>query len=66
MIPTNRGPLSPMRAADLVTYINYACNRDARPDIPPERYAKAGYPDVPAMEARYQAEKAIAKAKASL
>lgn len=48
---------------DQLTYINYACNRDASPHITPEQWAKCGYPNVRAMEAQYQAEKAITKAK---
>ena len=43
-------------------YIGYATNRDQRPDISPERWA-AIYPNAEALEAKYQAEKAITKAR---
>jgi len=56
----------PQALVDTLFFVNYATNRDLRPDIPPERYSAAGYPNVPAMEAKYQAERAIAKAKAAL
>jgi hypothetical protein len=45
-----------------LTYINYACNRDYAPHVEPERWGRI-YGDVREMEARYQAEKAINKAK---
>jgi hypothetical protein len=50
---------------DRLTYINYACQRDEKPEVSPERWAACGYPNVPEMEAQYQAEKAIQKARAS-
>ena len=50
---------------DELTYVNYACNRDAAPHVAPEQWARCGYPNVPAMEARYQAEQAITRAKVS-
>jgi len=51
--------------ADDLTYINYCANRDLRPDIPIERYIAAGYKGVPEMEARYQAERAVTRARAT-
>jgi hypothetical protein len=45
-----------------LTYINYACNRDAFPDKPVENWARI-YPKAAELEARYQAEKAIGKAR---
>lgn len=48
---------------DELTYQNYAANRAYAPHIPPERWARM-YGDVREMEARYQAELAIIKAKA--
>lgn len=46
-----------------LTYISYAANRDAAPHIAPERWAPH-YPNATELEARYEAEKAIAKAAA--
>ena len=43
-------------------YIGYATNRDQHPDITPARWA-AIYPNAEALEAKYQAEKAITKAR---
>ena len=43
-------------------FISYATNRDQRPDITPARWA-AIYPNAEALEAKYQAEKAILKAR---
>lgn len=47
---------------DELRYLNYASNRDYAPHVAPERWGRI-YPNVRAMEARYQAEKAILKAK---
>lgn len=47
---------------DRLTFINYACNRDAAPEITPERWARI-YPNVEALEAKYQAEKVINRAR---
>ena len=43
-------------------YIGYATNRDQRPDISPERWA-AIFPHAEALEAKYQAERAINNAR---
>lgn len=48
---------------DELVYVNYAANRDCSPDVTPERWKKVYGPSVDEMEARYQAEKAITKAK---
>lgn len=47
-----------------LTYLNYACNRDVAPNITPQSWKKVYGQEVDEMEARYQAEKAIAKARA--
>lgn len=44
-------------------YISYACQRDSKPEISPERWAAIGFSNVPEKEARYQAELAIIKAR---
>lgn len=54
-----------MKLISELTYINYALNRDAAPGVTPERWKKVYGPEVEAMEARYQAERAILKAKFS-
>lgn len=48
---------------DELTFISYASNRDAAPHITPERWAPH-YPNAAELEARYQAERAIGKARA--
>ncbi len=56
-----------MTSAELVDsliYSNYAHNRGLSPHISVERWEKVYGPNTPAMEARYQAEKAIEKEKA--
>lgn len=63
MIPTNRGDMTPEGGVDYLTYVNYAINRDRAPHIKPEVFAE-WYPNAAALEARYQAEHAIARAKA--
>lgn len=63
MIPTDRGLQHIGSIIDELTYVNYACNRDAAPHITPERWAPH-YPNATVLEARYQAEKAISKAAA--
>ena len=45
-----------MNVIDRLTYINYRTNRDARPDIPVEVFAKA-YPNAAELERLYQAER---------
>lgn len=60
-IPTNRGPMTPEGVLDFLMYANYAHNRRISPHITPRSW-KAVYPNVDAMEARFQAEEAIAKA----
>lgn len=50
---------------ETLAYVNYACQRDLNPEIPPERWAAMGFKDVPTLEARYQAELAITKAQVS-
>jgi len=55
-----------MRLEDLVIdlmYEAYAWNRDRTPDITPERWKKILGPEVDLMEAKYQADKAIQKAR---
>lgn len=49
---------------DLV-YKSYAFNRDTAPDISPNSWKKVYGPEVDDMEAKYQAEKAILKARQS-
>lgn len=49
---------------DELTYVNYACNRDAAPEVPAERWVRM-FPNGAVLEARYQAEKAINKARYS-
>jgi hypothetical protein len=56
--------LTPEGIVDELTYINYSANRAAFPHISPDQMKKVGYPNVDAMEARFQAEKAIGAAKA--
>jgi hypothetical protein len=41
---------------DELTYINYKANRERRPDITPEKWAKI-YPNVKLMEIRFQYER---------
>jgi len=60
---TTDGPMFPPALVDSLTFISYACNRGLRPDITPERWATV-YPNVPAMEAKLQADLAIGKARA--
>jgi len=60
-IPTNRGMMDSESLLGELLYINYAFNRDRAPHITPEQWAKC-YPEAAALEARYQAEKALAKA----
>lgn len=43
-------------------FINYAANRDTFPEKTPEQWARI-YPNAHELEARYQAEKAIEKAR---
>ena len=65
MIPTNRGTFTPSGLADELAYINYAHNRDIAPHVTPERWAKVyGEAAVAELEARYQAEKVIERARA--
>ena len=45
---------------DQLVYLNYAHNRDLAPEVSPERWARI-YPNAAALEARYQADKLIAK-----
>ena len=56
-IPTNRGAMTAGQLIADLTYINYAVNRDASPDITPEQWATI-YPRAAELEARYQAERA--------
>ena len=65
MIPTSQGPMSAESIVDYLTYANYRHNRTISPHITPEQWAKCGYPNVTAMEAKYQAEIAINAARAS-
>jgi hypothetical protein len=62
-IPTSRGEITLGEVIADLTYINYACNRDAAPQITPEAWARI-YPRADELEARYQTEKAITKATA--
>ena len=61
-IPTNHGPMSAESIVDYLTYSNYRHNRNLSPHITPEQWAKCGYPNVTAMEAKYQTEIAITNA----
>jgi hypothetical protein len=49
---------------DRLTYINYAFNRERSPHVSVERWARLYGPNTGSMEARYQAEKLIAKVAA--
>ena len=60
-IPTNHGPMAPEQIVDFLMYSNYAHNRDI--GMTAERGVKF-YHGGDALEARYQAEQAIAKAAA--
>lgn len=62
-IPTSHGAMSPESVVDYLTYANYRHNRNIAPHVTPERWAKI-YPGAAALEAKYQAEQAIAKAAA--
>lgn len=62
-IPTNRGPMTPKAVMDELTYSCYASERRRSPHIGPAAWARY-LPNVPAMEARFQAELAIEKAAA--
>lgn len=55
-----RGLVTPEQLIDELTYVSYATNRQV---LSAERMA-VHYPNAAAMEARYLAEKAIAKAGA--
>jgi hypothetical protein len=50
---------------DRLRYINYAANRDHAPHIAPENWKRVYGPEVDQWEPLYQAQKAIARAKAS-
>lgn len=54
--------VTPLAFIDRLTYVSYTTNRDAAPDITPERWKKVYGPEVDSMEATYQAEQAISKA----
>lgn len=56
--------MTPEAVIDELTYISYAHNRDTS-NVTPESWKKVYGPSVDAMEARYQAEKAINKARAA-
>lgn len=62
-IPTNKGAMTVLGIFDYLTYVSYANNRDSAPDITPNSWKKVYGPEVDSMEARYQAEKAITKAR---
>lgn len=62
VIATSLGPMTAEQIVDHLTYVSYRVNRDAAPHITPEAWAKAGFPNVPEMEARYQADLALRKA----
>lgn len=64
MIPTSKGPMDPLGLIDELTYSSYAHNRDVAPHITPASWARV-YPKAAELEARYQAERAIAKASAA-
>lgn len=53
-----RGLKTPDALIAELIYASYALHRDTEPHISPEAWAKV-LPNVPAMEARYQAEKNI-------
>jgi hypothetical protein len=56
--------LAPLEALDYLLFVNYAHNRDLRPDITPERWKAVYGKSTDRLEAQYQAERAIAKAAA--
>lgn len=61
-VPTNRGP---MKLDDVIAdlrYQSYAANRTYAPHIEPRRWARL-FGDITEYEARYQAEKAINRAR---
>jgi len=64
-IPTNRGAMTIGEIIADLTYINYACNRDAAPHVTPTSWKRVYGSDVDTMEARYQTEKIIIKARSA-
>lgn len=62
-VQTNRGPMTPESLLGDLIYASYRHNRELSPHIRPEAWAQV-LPNVPAMEARLQAEWAIEKAAA--
>lgn len=50
---------------DYLTYVNYRANRGYSPHITSEQWKKLYGPSTDAMEARYQAEITIEKARAA-
>lgn len=63
MIPTTKGAMSVTEIFEDLTYTSYKANREAAPDITPKSWEKVYGPEVVAMETRYQADKAIEKAR---
>lgn len=61
-VPTNRGDMTPGEVLSELLFISYATNRNQNPEITPARWA-AIFPHAEALEAKYQAEKAIQKAR---
>lgn len=47
---------------DQLIYVNYASNRDFAPHVPPARWGRL-FQNVAELEARYQAEKSINRAR---
>jgi hypothetical protein len=63
MIPTNKGPMTPESAIDFLTYCSYRAQRDLH-GVSAEKAVK-WYPNGEALEANYQAEKIIEKARSA-
>lgn len=62
MIPTNRGEQSAESILDYCLYVSYALNRDR--GATPEQFKRAGgFGDVDKLEARYQTERVVGRAK---
>ncbi len=62
-IPTNKGPMTPESIVDYLTYCSYRAQRELH-GVSAEMAIK-WYPNGEAMEAKYQADTAIEKARAA-
>lgn len=65
MIQTSQGPMSAEGIVDYLTYCNYRANRGYSPGVTTAQWKKLYGPSTDAMEARYQSEIAIEKARAA-